>query len=141
MRAPVASARRLQGGLSYVEVVVATILVVVALVPAMNALQGATIGSGVHQSEAVKQQQLQSKMEEVLARPFGELYAQTYLAGGNTVAPNAALSDGAVVGRRVVVLYRFSGSALTSADSGLLRIQVGFDAGGPTLDTLKGRWW
>ena len=118
----------------------ATVLVVVALVPAMDALQAAVTGSTVHQTEATKQQQLQSKIEEVLAKPFDDLYAQTYLSGNSTSA-NAALSDAASTGRRIVVLYRYDGSAKTANDSGLLRIQVAFEAGGPTLETLKGRWW
>lgn len=138
--------RRLQSGLSYVEVLVAIALVVVALVPAMNALQGGVTGSAVHQAEFQKAQRLQAKMEEVLAKPFGYLYAQTYPPtppaelNKNNVA-NTLLSDTAGAERRTVVIYRYDGSAPTQGDSGLLRIKVSFDAGGPSLETLKGRWW
>lgn len=131
-----------QRGLSYIEVVVAIGLIVVALVPAMNALQAAANGSGVHQTEAVNTRQLRSKLEEVLAKPFGYLYAQTYLGGGNDPAlSNAALSDASGADPRLVTLYRYDGNAATAADTGLLRIGVGFASGGAKLETLRGRWW
>lgn len=130
-----------QAGLSYVEVLVATVLVVVALVPALNALQTGIAGSTVHQVEAARLNSLRSKMEEVLAKPFNTLYAQTYLSGNSDTTPSAAFSDPAVVDRRIVVLYRYDGSAATAADSGLLRIRVAFEAGGAGLETLRGRWW
>lgn len=140
------SAARLQRGLSYIEVLVATVLVVVALVPAMDALRGGVTGSQVHQTETEKAQRLQSKMEEVLAKPFGSLYAQTYPPTpsaelNQSTVTNTVLSDPAgAAGRRLVVLYRYDGTARTDADSGLLRIKVAFEGGGASLETLKGRW-
>ena len=131
-----------QRGLSYIEVLVATVLIVVALVPAMNALRGAISGGAVLQTEAVAAQRLRSKMEEVLAKPFAYLYAQTYLVGANTPASvSDALSDPAGADRRLVIVYRCDGSAATDADTGLLRVSVSFANGAPALATLKGRWW
>lgn len=131
-----------QTGFSYIEVLVAIGLLTIALVPAMNALQGAVAGSAIHATAAAEQNRLRAKMEEVLARPFTTLYALSYAGGGNsaTVA-NAALSDPAGADRRVVFLYRSNGTALSAADTGLLRISVAFEAGGRSLDTLRGRWW
>ena len=141
-----AAARAVQAGLSYIEVLVATVLVVVALVPAMDALRSSVTGSQIHQSETENAQRLQTKMEEVLAQPFGTLYAQTYTPtpaselNKSTVA-NTVLSDPPGAGRRIVVLYRYDGIALTDSDSGLLRIKVAYEAGDASLETLRSRWW
>lgn len=139
-------ARAGQCGLSYIEVLVATALVVVALVPAIDALHGGVNGSQVHQAETEKAQRLQSKMEEVLAQPFGMLYALTYTttppAELNKIdRPNPVLSDPEGSGRRLVFLYRYDGTARTDSDSGLLRVRVSYEAGGPSFETLRGRWW
>jgi Tfp pilus assembly protein PilV len=135
--------RAVAQGFAYVEVLVALVLVVVALVPALEALQ-----SGVHASReaggvASKDALLRAKMEEALARPFDELNAQTFLVGGNTTASvSAALSDASgAADRRVVILYRSDGSALSSADTGLLRLRVAYEAGGLALETMKSKWW
>ena len=62
-----------QRGLTYVEVLIATVLMVVALVPAIDALRPAIQGSGIHQSETALHYHLTAGLEDVLARPFGEL--------------------------------------------------------------------
>lgn len=139
--APATPARR-QRGLSYIEVVVATLLLVAALVPAYDALYTGFVGNVVHAAEAAGQQRLRAKMEEVLAKPFTALYATTYASGGNSpTAVVANLSDPVGPDRRVVNLYRVDGAVASTADTGLLRIVVSYESGGPTLETLKGRWW
>ena len=144
------SARALKGigqtGFSYVEVLLSAVLVTVLLVPALQALQTGITGSD-NSSAASRQLRLRAKMEEVLARPFAKLYAETYLAGGNTTSSvSAAFSD--AVGqteRRVVVLYRYNAStnALSGDDTGLLFVSVHYEADGSAgaLSTLIGRWW
>ena len=134
--------RRAQWGFSYIEVVVATGLVIVTLVPALDALRSGILGSAVHATEAGSQARLRAKMEEVLARPFTSLYALTYATGGNSpTSIEATLSDPAGPERRIVTLYRADGAIATAADTGLLRIRVAFEAGGTPLETLTGRWW
>lgn len=137
-----AARRRAARGLSYVEVMVAVVLLVVALVPATNALRVAVAGTAVHQSRSADHHRLRAKLEEVAAKPFTQLYALTYAAGGNSAsAVKTGLSDAAGADRRVVYLYRTDGSALSTADTGLLRIAVAYENGTTTLETLKGRWW
>jgi hypothetical protein len=82
----------------------------------------------------------------VLARPFPDLYAATYVAGGNTTGINATYSDDAAAAdRRLVVLYRYdvSAKALSAGDTGLLYVSVYYSADGSSnaLTTLAGRWW
>jgi hypothetical protein len=137
--------RHLQAGFSYVEVLLSVMLLAILLVPALQAMSAGIAGSG--SSIANRQLRLRAKMEEVLSSPFGELYADTYLVGGNTVTSvSAAQSDApGATDRRVVVLYRCDPltNALSSNDTGLLYVNVYYEADGSAgaLSTLAGRWW
>lgn len=129
-------------GLAYIEVMVALVLAVMALVPALSALQGSVRGSQVLGAIAARDTSLRGKMEEVMSLPFDTLNAETFLTGGNTTSSvSAALSDAAGAERRIVILYRTDGSVLSSADTGLVRVRVAYEAGGTALETLKAKWW
>lgn len=120
----------------------ALLLVVMALVPALNALQTGTRGTPVLVAVAARDALLRGKMEEVLAKPFDTVNAETFLSGGNTTTSvSAALSDAAGPNRRIVILYRTDGSAVSSSDTGLVRVRVAWEAGGTALETLKSKWW
>jgi hypothetical protein len=130
-----------------VEILLSVVLLTVLLVPALQALQSGIAG-GQNSSLAARQLTLRDKMELLLAKPFADLYAQTYLAGGNTTSANASLSDPAgAPGRRMVVLYRYDAStgALNpnANDTGLVFVSVYYEAEGSAngLNTLVGRWW
>ena len=134
-----------QRGFSYVEVLVSVVLVAVLLVPALQALESGVSGT---QSAALARRQLAlaDKMERVLAKPFVELYAETYAPGGNTTGSvSASLSDPAGPYRRAVVLYRYdaTNAMLSGADTGLLYVAVYYESDGPggAIATLVGRWW
>ena len=86
---------------------VALVVVVIALVPALNAMQLGLRGSQLLGAIAVRDTSLRGKMEEVMARPFDTLNAETFLSGGNTTTSvSSALSDAAGAERRIVILYR-----------------------------------
>jgi len=136
-------------GFSYAEILLSVVLLTVLLVPALQALQTGIAG-GQNPSLATRQLTLRDEMEQVLAKPFADLYAQTYLAGGNTTSANASFSDPAgAPGRRMVVLYRYrydastSSGALSPDDTGLVFVSVYYEAEGSAngLNTLVGRWW
>src|SRR6266705_1016253 len=136
------SNRPRQRGFPYGE-----ILLCVLLVPALQPLQSGVSG-GQSPSLAVRQLTLRDKMEQVLAKPFADLYAQTYLAGGNTTSANGPFSDPVgAAGRRNVVLYRYDASAgalkPNPNDTGLVFVSVYYEAEGSAngLNTLVGRWW
>jgi hypothetical protein len=136
-----------QHGFFYAEVLLGMVLLATLLVPALQALNSGILGNAVASSLGVRQLSLRSKMEEVLSQPFGPLYAETYLVGGNTstsVSANFSDASGANE-RRLVVLYRFdqASNALTASNSGLLYVSVYFEAEGSAgaLNTLAGRWW
>lgn len=134
-----------QRGFTYVEVMLSVVLLAVLLVPVLQALQGA-ISGGATPALAANPPMLRAKMEELLTVPFADLYAETYLAGGNTNAIDVAWSDAAgAPDRRVVVLYRYNAAtkALSANDTGLLYISVYYQNQGAAgaLTTLAGRWW
>src|SRR6266851_9705847 len=96
--------RRDERGFSYVEILLSVVLLTVLLVPALQALQSSVAG-GQSPSLAARQLTLRDKMEQMLAKPFADLYAKTYLEG-NATSASASLSDPAgAPGRRMVVLY------------------------------------
>lgn len=135
----------MQRGFSYAEVLLSVLLIAILLVPALQALTGAIAGSS--SNLAARQFALRGKLEEALSQPFGKLYAETYLAGGNTATSvSANFSDLAgITDRRVVVLYRFDAAtgALSAGDTGLLYVSVYYEAdgSGSALNTLAGEWW
>lgn len=135
-----------QQGFSYVEVVLSAMLLAILLVPALQTLQSAVAGSG-NGATTSRNLDLRSKMEQVLSTPFRRLYAETYLAGGNTTTSvSATFSDAAgQPNRRIVVLYRYDASAntLSASDTGLLFVSVYYETEGSAaaLNTLTGRWW
>src|SRR6266852_5316777 len=121
-----------QRGFSYVEILLSVVLLTVLLVPALQALQTGIAG-GQNPSLAARQLTLRDKMEQMLAKPFADLYAQTYLAGGNTTSANGPFSDPAGASdRRNVVLYRYDAStqALSANDTGLVFVSVYYEAEG-----------
>ena len=133
-------------GFTYIEVLLSVVLMVVLLVPAMEALQS---GLANNQGPAVlnRQLKLREKMEMTLAKPFATLYAETYATGGNTTTSvSSSLSDPAGAdARRNVILYRYdpANATLSNADTGVLAIQVYYEADGAggAITTLTGRWW
>lgn len=106
------------------------VLLTVLLVPAIRALQTSVTGAEVHAELADNHFRLTSRMEELLAEPFGDLEAAALAAGSPTVA--TVYSDGAgPPGRLVVYLSAYDGDnadadndPFTGTDSGLLWIRV-----------------
>ena len=137
--------RRRQRAFAYVEVLLSVLLLSVLLAPALQALGTGIIGSG--NNLAARQLALRSRLEEVLAAPFGDLYAETYQSGGNTTTSLSSTYSDSVgtPDRLVVVLYRYdiATNALSSNDTGLLYVNANYAAEGAAngLATLAGRWW
>jgi Tfp pilus assembly protein PilV len=133
---------RRQRGFAYVEALVAVVLVAMALVPALDALESASLNSQALADAGSRDAQLRAKMEEVLSKPFATLNAETYVAGANTTtAVSAALSDAAGPTRRIVIVYRWDGTALTAGDVGLVRVRVAWESGGLGLEVLRSKWF
>ena len=144
--------KRLYGsGFSYVEVLVSMALMAILLVPALDALTSGVRASANQFANSQfrhvdRHLQLRNKMEDVLSRPFSDLYADTNAS--NTPSVIAKYSDS--VGspnRRLVALCRFdySNKVCTKNGSDLLFVKVYYEADGgaqeTALHTLTGKWW
>lgn len=142
-----------QHGFSYAEVLLSVMLLAILLVPAMQALNTAILGSS--NGLAAKQLALRSKVEEVLSKPYNGLKAETNTCSApnppcfctttqTSVSTQYSDASGAT-DRRVVVLYCFNTTTntLSATDTGVLYASVYYEAEGSTnaLNTLLGRWW
>jgi hypothetical protein len=130
-------------GLTYVELLIATVLMVVALVPAIDALQPAVQGSGIHQSETVLHYHLTAGLEDVLTKPFAELDSEAQTLGDPT-SVSALFSDtGGSANRRLVFLSRYDADnadgdndPFTGTDEGLIWLRVEIEGTSHALETL-----
>ncbi len=107
-----------QKGFSYIEVLVATTLIAIALVPAMDALQTGIMSANVHQTLATEHYARLKKMEELQATPFTNLLAAAKVAANNTTA--TSYSDAAGAANRCLVyiaLYDADADPFTITDS------------------------
>ena len=121
-------------GFSYVEVLIATVLIAIVLVPAMDALIPAVTGSGIHETYTEDHYQLNALFEEVLAEPLTDLDAAATAAGSETTATTYSddytYDDGRQISRNVY-LSRYDGdnadsdnNPFTGIDEGLIWVRV-----------------
>lgn len=106
-----------QKGFSYVEVLVATTLIAIALVPAMNALQTGILSANVHKALSAGYYSQLKKMEEIQATPFTNLLNAAKVAINNTTP--TSYSDAAGTANRNLVyiaLYDADTAPFTIAD-------------------------
>ncbi len=112
------SNRKLQQGFSYVEVLIASVLIAVALVPALNALQTGMLSASVHQTLTSQYYLQVRKMEELQAEPFIALLAAAKTAVNYTTA--SIYSDAAGTADRSLVyiaLYDADANPFTITDA------------------------
>jgi hypothetical protein len=137
------SAGKNEQGLSYVEVLIATVLVMVSLVPAIEALHPAIQGAGIHETEVGLHFHLTARLENVLAEPFVTLDAEAQALADPT-AISAEFSDAAgSTNRRLVFVSRYDAdnadadnNPFTGVDEGLLWIRVEVENTSQALETL-----
>ena len=134
-----------QRGFSYVEVLVATMLLAVALVPAVDAVRTATQFQNDSPGDATRLYHLNAKLERVLAEPFSQL-DRTALAAGSIAAPTAYSDTSGAANRRLVYMTRYDtdnadadNDPLTGGDPDLLWIRVELEGTGQRLETLAAR--
>ena len=91
-----------QAGFSYLEVMVATLLITIALVPMMESLQPGLQGAQIHQDKTEVNFVLGGKLEQVLAESFDDLDAAAAAAGSPTT-PTGYSDAGASVPHEVFI--------------------------------------
>jgi len=104
--------RNRQAGLTLIEVMIAAVLIMIALVPAMEALHTGMLGNDVLQSTSSEHYAVLSRMEEVLAEPYGTLTSAAAVAGSET-APSSYSDIAGPPGRRLVYVALYDA---TNAD-------------------------
>jgi len=133
-------------GFSYVEVLIAVVLIVIALVPAMDALIPGIAGSGIHETLAEDHYQLTGKLELVLTEPFGQLNSAANAAGSPTTPTSYSDVYGYADCRQItcnVFIARYDGDnadtdndPFTGTDDGLLWVQVRIAGTGASIESL-----
>lgn len=131
-----------QHGLSYIEVMVATLLLTIALVPMMDALQPGLQGAQIHRQQAETHFALSGKLEQVLAQSFDDLDAAATTAGGYQIA--TSYSDLAAAVPHQVFIWRYDvddadndGDVFTGGEADMLWIRVATADSLHALETLR----
>jgi hypothetical protein len=119
-----------QAGVSYIEVLIATALIAISLVPMTNAVRDAIGASAAHEDTAIQQLHMLAKMEDVLAQAFSSLETAATEAGSASVPTRYSDLDGSE-NRRLVYLSLYDGDnadsdddPFTGVDAGLLWIRT-----------------
>jgi len=135
--------RHRMAGLTYVEVLIATVLMVIALVPAIDALRPAIQGSGIHASETALHYHLTAGLEDVLAAPFATLDTEAQALGDPTVSSVLFSDTAGSTDRRLVFLSRYDADnadgdndQFTGIDEGLIWVRVEVESTSHALETL-----
>ena len=126
------------------EVLIATLLIMIMLVPALDAMQSGIQGSVVHIGLAQNNFRVISKLEETLARPFAELQAQAdAVASENILIPPPYSDPPGTADRRRVFIARYDGDnadadddVFTGADEGLLWVRIKINKTTYDIETL-----
>jgi len=133
-------------GLSYVEVLVAVALLAICLVPVLEALQPAMLGTSISESLVVDQARLQSRFEEVLAEPFADLETAAAAAASPAVATNYSDAPG-TEDRLLVYIGPYDGdnadgdnNPFTDTDADLLWVRMVTETSGHARECLVSRY-
>ena len=137
---------RAMAGISYVEVLVAVVLIAITLVPALDALIPGMAGGGIHESLAEDHYQLTGRLEQLLVEPYGQLNSAASAAGSPTTPTSYSdvftYADGRQITRNVF-LSRYDGDnadadndPFTGTDEGLLWVRVTIAGSGDSIESL-----
>lgn len=139
---PSRSAPRRQIGATYIEVLIASVLIVVSLVPMTNALRGAVDNADAFEAAAVEQLQMTAMLESLLAEPFSSLGAAATEAGSKDVVSSYS-DDLGTTPRRLVYLSLYDGDnadsdddPFTGGDDGLMWIRVEVEGTQLSIESL-----
>jgi type II secretory pathway component PulJ len=130
------SIRRARGW-TYMEALVATGLIAVSLVPAIQSLQSVAQGATNQRTYTVNEQRLETRMEELLARTFAALDAEAVATGNSSSSTSTLFSDAAgTADQLLVTVYRYDGTGATSTDTGLIWVKVAMTGSTLQLNSL-----
>lgn len=133
-------------GLSYIEVLIATVLITVALVPAIDALTSGVRAGSMHVDVVEDHYHLVGGLTAVLAEPFADLDAEAVTlnnpATPSVYSDTVTTADGRTLTRQVY-LSRYDAdnadtdnNVFTDTDAGLLWVKVEFAGTTQALEQL-----
>ena len=135
-----------QRGFTYTEALVATFLISVLLVPAIEGLSSSVSAGGIHVEKATQQMRLIAAMEHVLSQPFDVLESAADDAAGHDLFVVAYSDAVGTKNRRLVYLSPYDadnadndGDVFTGPDDGLLWVRVAIEGSPSELETLIAR--
>lgn len=130
-----------QAGLSYVEVMLATLLITITLVPMLESLQPGLQATAWHKRQSEIHFALKGKLETLLAEPFAELDAAATVAGAPTMP--TSYSDLSATVPHQVYIWRYDvddadadGDEFSGGESDILWISVATQDGRQVFATL-----
>ena len=136
---------RRQTGATYIEVLIAAVLIAISLVPMTNAVRGAIDSSAAHEDTAVRHLHMIAKLEDVLAEPFSSLEAAAIEAGSASVPTIYSDSEG-TDNRRLVYLSLYDGDnadsdgdPFTGTDAGLMWIRTEIEGTLMSVESLESK--
>lgn len=99
-------APRSEAGLSYIEVVVAMALILLALVPMLDSIGAGLIATELNLDVTAEHFRVSGRLEEILAEPYGALLSAAAAAGNRSVPSGYSDAPGTQARRLVyVALY------------------------------------
>ena len=137
-------AHQKSSGLTYIEVLISTVLILIVLVPALESIYSGIQGSDIHAAQVQNHNRLLAKMEQTLANPFADLLTAADAVASSTILIPEPYSDAAsTASRRLVYLARYDGDnadtdndPFTGTDEGLLWLKVTIENSYQSLETL-----
>ena len=128
-------------GFSYVEVVLALLLLVIGIVPAVNAVRDSLAAPQIAQAAAQALQCVKNHMEKVIAEPYRKLSNAHALF--NVAVPAYSLPADAQCAAREVFITYYDPDAVApyfvAIDKGLLLVRVATPGSAMTFSTLVAR--
>jgi type II secretory pathway pseudopilin PulG len=130
-------------GFTYVEALIASVLIAITLVPALEAFSPAVKEGDVHSQFAIQQYRLSAKIEDILADSFSNIETEA-LALNNAATISALYSDNVgSTDRRLVFLSQYDGDnadndndVFTGTDQGLVWIKVSLQGSNKQMQSL-----
>lgn len=134
------SVRHYQDGLSYVEVLLAVLIIAISVIPATNALRGSVHSAAADTDATINHYRILGRLEDVLAEPFSTVAAQ---AAGLAV-PTAYSDAAGSADRRLVYISGYDADnadsdndPFTGTDPGLLLVRVEIEGTVNVMQSLK----
>ena len=140
-----ASQDRRRRGFSYIEVLLATVLIALALVPALEAVSTGLRGASIEEALTLEYHHVASRIAELAGEPFDSLDAEAQVVADETLPTSYSDAPGTPM-RRLVYLARYDGDGVppdlnpfVGGDDGLLWIRVEVENSEHGFATLRAR--